>query len=234
MPHRVLACLIFMLGSVPVGCASVPSVQPAAQPVSAVVPASAAMPPAPAPLAVAAPAVVKLTYRTACDRLNLAGGGSLPSCHTATLVIASPHPRGLPGMAEATLVLRPDGAATPAAPSWWQWMTGANLAAPPVPSEASKLDVPQWQVEAIVGKLRAANFFQRSRVLTADAFLAAEVGPEKLAKDCRPVPELDALVLRARLAQTPQGPALALPSTQLASPLPVWDVTVGNAHAVAH
>jgi hypothetical protein len=61
------------------------------------------------------------------------------------------------------------------------------------------MDIPQWQVDAILAKLEASNFFQRSKVWSAEVFLAAEVGPKKNGKDVKALPELDALILKSRL-----------------------------------
>lgn len=170
----------------------------------------------------AAPAI-KLTYRTPSDRLNVGGtqlaafraGGQPPlaACSTTTLALVSPHPRGRAGFAEATIVTRPDVAGQ------------AGM------SEVWVLDVPQWQAEAIVAKLRAAAFFERSKALGSEIFLAAEVGPEKISKNFRAVPELDALILRSRtegrlvfstLSTVGAGPGTPTPPTaNLAPPAPV-------------
>jgi hypothetical protein len=161
------------------------------------------------------PTAVRLAYRTASDRLNVAGAGiqlasdqhpasgPLPGFSTATLIITSPHPGGIPGYALATLVIKPEQAEPNSALALWPWakssVTGSK--GPPdvaAPREVWVLDIPQWQVDAVVAKLQNANFFQRSRVLDADVFLAAEVGPQKNAKNCKSLPELDAVILRSR------------------------------------
>ena len=61
------------------------------------------------------------------------------------------------------------------------------------------MDIPQWQVDAVVAKLQSSNFFQRTKILGPDVFLAAEVGPKKHGKDCKALPELDAMILKSRL-----------------------------------
>jgi hypothetical protein len=162
------------------------------------------------------PAAVKLTYRTTADRLNIAGAGTqlasyqqptagpLPGFSTTTLIITSPHPAGVPGYAQATVVIKPEQPATTSASAIWPWQKATAAESPSAPGTAAPrevwvLDIPQWQVDAVVTKLRNGNFFQRSKILGADAFLAAEVGPQKIAKDCKSMPELDALILRSRV-----------------------------------
>lgn len=167
------------------------------------------------PLVVAPPpakSAVKLTYRTSADRLIVAPGTtqlasydpaavqSLPGGTTLTLNIASPHPRGIPGLALATITVKADVAKPATAPAVWQWISGkpADEPAATGPMEVWAMDIPEWQVDAIVAKLQTARFFQRSQVLSPEVFLAAEVGQKKSGKDYKAMPELDALILRSR------------------------------------
>jgi len=182
----------------------------------------------------------RLAYRTTSDRLNLAGyrpitathpdstNELLPSLTRATLIISSPHPAGMAGLAQAIVEFTPEqGSAVEPSAAWPSQPIAIAASSraegvPVPPREVWVIDVPQWQVDAIVAKLERANFFKRSKILGADAFLAAEVGPRKIAKDCKSMPELDGLILRVRIEGHRVSSGPAVPSlSSLASPAPL-------------
>ncbi len=139
---------------------------------------------------------VRLTYRTSSDRLNLAGGGVAPALPAATesvLQVDYPHPAGKPGVARVLLHVRPE--AEPA--GWFGAFTG-NQPAPPESLEVRVYEVPADEVQRIVAKLRSERFFQRYGTLNTEAFVGVETAEDRVAKEYRSVPELDALALRAR------------------------------------
>jgi hypothetical protein len=175
---------------------------------------------------------VSITYRTESDRVNLAAAGHsgptqmvsfqqpspglLPNVTTTTLHIQHPHPDGIPGYARARVVVRANGAEASKGSSIWGRLTGgsddqgagshnAQII------EAWLLDIPAWQVNGIMTKLQEENFFRRAKVLGADTFLAVKADGAGFGKKYRSLPELDALILRARhegrpLGRPPYGP----------------------------
>jgi hypothetical protein len=72
------------------------------------------------------------------------------------------------------------------------------------------MDVSKQELTAILAKLRRENFYERSQVLGANAFLATDVNGAKFGKEYRAVDELDAVILRVRLqGQLVQGTPVA-------------------------
>ena len=57
----------------------------------------------------------------------------------------------------------------------------------------------------IKAELRSSNFFERSRVLGPDVFIAANVDGRRNGKNFKAIPELDMLILAARQQGRPQG-----------------------------
>jgi len=163
---------------------------------------------------------VRIVYRTPSDRLNIAAAGQpgpqiawastgaptsllMPNLTTSTLEIKYPHPRGLSGMAQANVVIRRTSTSADDKPGFFarltSWTRKSEQTAPqPTYSEVWSLDLPAWQVKAVVDKLRKDNFFQGSKVLNSAAYLGVDLNGKKFGKDYRAVPELDALILRVR------------------------------------
>ena len=133
-----------------------------------------------------------LTYITQSDRLNIAsspfatvsqGGaalGQLPGATTSRLTVVHPHPvlGASMAMAELTAQISEDGE--------------------PIESETRRLDVPAWQVEAVMKRLDEERFFRRSKPLSADAKLRVVRQGAAFEKPFRSIAELDALMIRVR------------------------------------
>lgn len=163
---------------------------------------------------------VRIVYRTPSDRLNIAAAGQLgpqialastaaptsllmPNVTTSTLVIKYPHPHGQVGMAQANVVIRPMSSSGDDKPGFVErltsWSTKSERATPkPTYSEVWSLDLPVWQVNAVVDKLRKESFFRRSKILNSEAYLGVDLDGKGFGKDYHAVPELDALILRVR------------------------------------
>lgn len=163
---------------------------------------------------------VRIVYRTPSDRLNIAAAGRLgpqlalastgaptsllmPNLTTSTLLVRYPHPQGLSGMAQANVVIRPTSTSGDDKPGFFarltSWGKKSEEASPQTAyTEVWSLDLPAWQVNAVVDKLRKDNFFEGSKVLNSDAYLGVDLNGKKFGKDYRAVPELDALILRVR------------------------------------
>jgi len=170
---------------------------------------------------------VSLVYRTESDRLNVGSGLAaetvayqspagmvLPGVTVSTLKILHPHPYGVPGHALAKLTFRPTGDQGALASGWnpFAGRTGSELE-PPGPGqqgfETWALDVPLWQVENIVAKLKADNYFSRSKSLQSSAFLGVKLDDVGFGKNYAAVPELDAMLLRVRMQGRPLGPPVS-------------------------
>ena len=169
---------------------------------------------------------VSITYRTESDRVNLAAAGDsgptqmvsfrqpspgmLPSVTTTTLEIRHPHPEGMPGYARARVVVRANATEESKGGSIWGRLTGKSNdqdaeSHKPQIIEAWLLDVPAWQVNGIMTKLQEQSFFRRAKVLGAETFLAVEADGAGFGKKYHSLPELDALILRARREGRPVG-----------------------------
>ena len=168
---------------------------------------------------------VSITYRTESDRVNLAAGdsgptqmvsfqqpspGLLPGVTTTTLEIQHPHPEGIPGYARARVVVRANATEESKGGSIWGRLIGKSDDQGPGSHnpqiiEAWLLDVPAWQVHGIMTKLQEQSFFRRAKVLGAETFLAVEADGAGFGKKYHSLPELDALILRARREGRPVG-----------------------------
>ncbi|MBI1903653.1 MAG: hypothetical protein HYS13_21330 [Planctomycetia bacterium] len=236
---------LVVLAAAMTGCASLPGTEPSAQATSAPAPES-----------------FRLFYRTKSDRLNLASGaagsvqpasfqqpaGGLPSVTTSTLQLRYPHPAGMPDLAEATLVVMPG---TSESESSWSLSSLLPASLRPdsggtqsgrEPVEVWTADVPKWQLDAIVAKLKAEGFFRRATVLGPEVYVGTEQNGVKFGKDYRKIEELDALVLRTRgqgrlvggiayrgamQNYMPPSPATAMPAVQMAAVPGVQNVPFG-------
>jgi len=176
---------------------------------------------------------VSIAYRIESDRVNLAAAGDsgpsqmvsfqqpsaglLPSVTTTTLQIQHPHPDGIPGYARARVVVRAGAAEESKGGSIWGRIIGRSDEKDAGSQnaqivEAWLLDIPAWQVDGIMKKLQKQNFFRRAKVLDPDAFLTVRADGAGFGKKYHSLPELDALILRARregrpAVRPPYGPA---------------------------
>ena len=165
----------------------------------------------------------KLAYRTGSDRLNLLTaaeppGGQLvsyqqtglspvPEFTESTLQIAYPHPGGRAGYALVTVVFdaQPDGASSGFGPaSIWKKITGSSSdEGQPADQrflfrETWTMDIPRWQLDRILAKLREQNYFRKAKVTSANALLATEIDGARFGKDVKELPELDSIIVRIR------------------------------------
>ena len=143
---------------------------------------------------------VTLTYQTSGARLATqgaelsAGTSSTPSALTlATMQIKYPHPEGTPGAAQALLVLHPlDGEGkfnSRVFQERMETLSNASTAAPGGPLQTWTLDIPQWQLEAVVARLEDTAFFRsRATYLNPEAFLAVRLGDQGVGKKYRSLP----------------------------------------------
>ena len=152
----------------------------------------------------------KLMYRTSADRLNLASASAssladmenvgremlLPSLTECTLLI-DPHPNGNLQLVRAQLKFFAMGGAK-STDNFVRQITGVTEESSAHAIEVWTLDIPAWQLDAIVKKLRGDNFFRRSRVLNLETTLGIRVDGHSFAKEYKAVPELDALIFRIR------------------------------------
>ena len=193
---------------------------------------------------------LRLTYRTDTDRLNVeiasstvvpaayqsSAAMSLPSCSVGVVHIAYPHPSGRPDIAQVTVEFRAAGTETAVLNrSVWSKILdqedqeSTSEDTNPV-LETWTMDIPKWQLQAIVSRLNKARFFRKElTILDPDTFLAVEMNSEiAVGKNYRVVDELDALVVRirrdGRLTYSPQLPkgswgkgSVALPGTPAVS-----------------
>lgn len=155
------------------------------------------------------PRPLSIAYRTESDRLNLGAStvqqasfmqnGQLPGVTHCTLAVIAPHPNGQPDAALATVSFRPAGGESVLGSSVLDRLVSRDDGGyqPPV-LQTYSLDIPRWQAESVVAKLRSQNFFRNSRVLDPKAFLAVRTGDYSFGKNYKAVPELDALIMRVR------------------------------------
>jgi len=165
---------------------------------------------------------VKLTYRTDSDRLNLlvaleppAGQlvsyqqprSPVPDFTESTLHLTYPHPGGRAGYALATVVFeaQPSGDSSDSGVSAiWKKITGSSDEAAPGANgdpgfrEVWTTDVPRWQLDRVVAKLRESGYFRRTKTLNAKVSLATEIDGARFGKDFTELPELDAIIVRIR------------------------------------
>ena len=164
----------------------------------------------------------RVIYRSDSDRMNLAspashsfaGGqgqlGLLPNFAVATLELRYPHPNGTPDQAQGRLVVD-QGVQDSALQSTGLLEclgiedSAGDSRVPSAQRQVTTLDIPKWQMDRIVAELRSSNFFERSRVLSPDVFIAANVDGRKNGKNFKAIPELDTLILAARQQGRPQG-----------------------------
>ena len=149
----------------------------------------------------AAPTVpaVNIAYTTASDRLNVLAGtptvnqfastgqpmsSMLPNVTESTLEVNYPHPQDRTGLAQVILHVGIKGTTDSSAGTWL-------------------LDIPAWQVEGIMKRLRDENFFRRAKALGSEVEMSVTQDGQNFSKRFRAVPELDALVLRTFREGTP-------------------------------
>jgi hypothetical protein len=186
--------------------------------------------------------VIRIAYQTDSARLNLTTATSMPGFHNAsfqpasqaqyfpeftssTLVVTRPHPSGNPELALVTVTFHSneETASDSAASSVWSAIAGSSDDEPSTGGgepfrEVWTLDVPRWQLDNLVGKLRKQNFFRRSKILSPKATVDTFIDGRRFAKPFKEIPELDSLILQIRsrgrlVTRTPQG----TPATQFAS-----------------
>ena len=171
---------------------------------------------------------IRLSYETDSSRLNLlarsdgsvaqgvagesrAGeaqrGDAVPGFTECRVNVIVPHPRGVPDMAEVRVMfavdLDGDGDVSTIG-SIWSRVTrseapdSSDAASAPKPREVWKMDIPAWQVEALVDRLRDAQFFRRQTELKSEAELATVIDGVRFSKPTAAIVELDALAVRIR------------------------------------
>ncbi len=177
------------------------------------------------------PNATRIIYRTKSDRINVATGGAwagnpmagaagattlLPNVSTSHLHLVYPHPSGRMDIAQASLLVTPGEGGVDGEPSTLQY--GAY--------QKRVLDIPAWQVESIVNTLDQERFFERSKVLDAEANLGVRHGKRGNQKKFRAVNGLDALIVRVSREGRPGG---HLPAAPVAHSWPV-----PHPHTVPH
>jgi hypothetical protein len=162
---------------------------------------------------------IKLAYATDSGRLNLLALAAPPTEQLVTyqatspltipefarcrLALVSPHPQGKAGYAMASLVVLPqdDQQAASTFGSLWSGLTGDDSEQPSTKDlalEVWAMELPQWQVEQLVERLKKDDFFKRQRVFDAEVQLATEINGTRFAKPAQPIAELDGLIFRIR------------------------------------
>lgn len=186
------------------GCSTVKQREPASQPVAG------------------ASNTVRLVYRTESGRLNALAvaaqppiqyvgyspprANPVPDFTLATLEIKHPHPAGGEDWALVTVVFESSGDRAAAADLSSVWNKIAGLPSDAQPDgvngkrfrEVWTTDIPRWQLEGVIAKLRQENFYKRVKVFDAHALVATEIAGDRFAKDFKEIPELDTLILRIR------------------------------------
>lgn len=162
---------------------------------------------------------VRISYRADSARLTTLatphGGqpvgytdGGIPPGTLGTLEVRYPHPRHGPEWAQvvATYEAGPDTPATALeSTSIIKRMWGKTKDELPGlkgsywTHERRTLDVPKWQLDRIVTQVRGSGFFRAAHVPSPEIFMAAQVDGMGSRKNWDSFPELDALLLRARV-----------------------------------
>ena len=163
----------------------------------------------------------RITYRTDSARLNVLAGGSstqlvsfqqpthqavVPEFTVCTLKIEDRHPSGNPEVSLVTVTFEApaDDDAASLHSKIWTTISGARDDHQPRQTvthhfrETWTMDVPSWQLDAVVAELRKENFFKRAKSLNAKALIVAEIDGRRFGKDFRAIPELDGMILRVR------------------------------------
>ncbi|QDV70692.1 hypothetical protein Poly24_44180 [Rosistilla carotiformis] len=165
---------------------------------------------------VAPTATTRITYSTASDRLNLAGGAAttllaahghasqmvLPNMTRSTMQIQYPHPSGTAESAQVTLITHLDDDETASVPTMLASFASQHPDSPRSDRrvvDVVTLDIPAWQAVALRNQLQQQKFFRRSRVLNAEVELAVDEPSGRFGKSFHSVPEFDALLLRAAM-----------------------------------
>lgn len=135
---------------------------------------------------------------------------ALAATDTCRLSVIYPHPQGVPDMAMATVALLPEDFDDDGE-SVWDRFSGdePSVPVPGAPLAAWTLDVPAWQVNTVVTKLREENFFRRARPLGAEVYLAVKIDDVGFGKDYKPVTELDSLITRIQRTGRPMNESAA-------------------------
>lgn len=167
---------------------------------------------------------IKLAYESESGRLNLLTAGqvsanrtvsyqqvpaqptdgyALPPFTRCRLSLVAPHPQGKVGYALAVLTVLPESAldGESALASLWSQLAGEQAGEPSTLDSAIEIwstDVPQWQVEQLVTRLKNEDFFRRQRVFNAEARLLTEIDGVRFGKPTAAIAELDALIVRVR------------------------------------
>jgi hypothetical protein len=221
LAKQFLVLLAVFLGA---GCSLMPKLMHTAQ----VEPVSKSAPLAPSP-----EGTIKLSYRTESSRLNLAANSNgiqpvsfqqqsqspVPDFTTTTLEIRYPHPAGIPDYAAVTVLFEaqleePKKAIS--ASSVWNTIRGTTSETDTAqPTQAFRevwaTDLPRWQLDSLIAKLRKENFFMRAKVMNTNSFLATEIDGDRFGKSYKQVSELDAMILRIRNEGRLLNPGSSLP-----------------------
>ncbi|MCO6458436.1 MAG: hypothetical protein J5I93_24290 [Pirellulaceae bacterium] len=166
---------------------------------------------------------VKLSYQSDSGRLNLLTASQLPAqprpdhrqvgfqqptnagippFAQCRLSLVAPHPQGKTGYALAVLTVLPDSVARDH--SMFESVRSQVVGGGSEPGtfhsalEVWTTDVPQWQVEQLLTRLREADFFRRQRSFQTEVHLWTEIDGTSFGKPTAPIAELDALILRVR------------------------------------
>ena len=155
---------------------------------------------------------VLLTYRTDSDRLNAGSSTAavvptsyqpnwtrpLPSCAIGTIDIRYPHPAGKPNVGQVKVVFRAAGVdSAVVSRSVWKkfhglWNEEAEQSDENNVLEVWTMDLPKYQLDTIVGKLKKTQFFRKKvRTLNSNVFLAAQIDDGiRVGKNYKAIPEL--------------------------------------------
>lgn len=165
-----------------------------------------------------ATAPTRLTYITDSGRLNLAaaaqGGGwnrqvsfeqsgsAIPEFAECRVTVVSPHPLGVPGMAQVYVMFTEEAEEESSGiGAFWSRMTGGAEESNEKSSarrEVWTMNIPAENVEKLVERLRKDRFFVREKQFNAEATLLTEIDGRRFGKPTAGIAELDALALRAR------------------------------------
>lgn len=160
---------------------------------------------------------IRVTYRTQCDRLVAPGTETLlasfsapspqpiPAMTVGTVDIRYPHPGGIPDKALVTVTFESQTDFRPEVAGRTRFRTRISRGDPPeraAPEGAIRerwaMDLPKWQLDAILEDLRQQKYFLRSKTLSPESHLVTEIRDVRLRKDFLAVESLDAMIVRVR------------------------------------